>query len=107
MKYILTNQDGFVFGTFTTIEQVSDGYLCDGAVYQTSVIGTVTQSEVSDDYMTPTQITMFNNSQAELRAAAYPVDSDPIFFQWQRGSKTQQDWLDAVDKIKNKYSYKA
>lgn len=106
MKYILTNQDGFVFGPFTTVEQISNGYLCDDTIYQTSVTGTVTESEVSDDYMTPTQIQQFNNGQSELRAAAYPVDSDPIFFQWQRGSKTQQDWLDAVDKIKNKYPYK-
>jgi len=106
MKYILTNQDGFVFGPFTTVEQISNGYLCDGDVYQTSVIGTVTESEVSDDYMSPTQITTFNNDQSELRAAAYPVDSDPIFFQYQRGQKTQQDWLDAVDAVQAKYPYK-
>jgi hypothetical protein len=48
---------------------------------------------------------MFNNSQSELRAAAYPVDSDPIFFQYQRGQKTQQDWLDAVDAVQAKYPY--
>ena len=106
MKYILTNQDGFVFGPFTTVEQVSDGYLCDATSYQTSVTGTVTQLEVSDDYMSPTQITIFNNSQSELRAAAYPVDSDPIFFQWQKGSKTEQDWLDAVAAVQAEYPYK-
>lgn len=48
----------------------------------------------------------YNHQQSELRAAAYPVDSDPIFFQYQRGQKTQQDWLDAVAAVKAKYPYK-
>ena len=53
MKYILTNQDNFVFGTFTTVEQVSNGYLCDNTSYQTNVTGEVVVSEVSDDYTLP------------------------------------------------------
>ena len=53
MKYILTNQDNFVFGTFTTVEQVSNGYLCDNTSYQTVVTGEVVVSEVSDDYALP------------------------------------------------------
>ena len=53
MKYILTNQDGFVLGPFTTVEQVSNGYLCDNTSYQTNVTGEVVVSEVSDDYVWP------------------------------------------------------
>jgi hypothetical protein len=33
------------------------------------------------------------------RSAAYREISDPIFFQWQRGEKTEQEWLDAVAEI--------
>lgn len=39
-----------------------------------------------------------------LRAEAYRLESDPIFFQWQRGEKTQQEWLDKVAEIKQRYS---
>ena len=53
MKYILTNQDSFVLGPFTTVEQVSNGYLCDDTSYQTVVTGEVVVSEVANDYALP------------------------------------------------------
>lgn len=31
--------------------------------------------------------------------------SDPIFFDWQRGKATEQDWQDAVDRIKTEHPY--
>lgn len=34
------------------------------------------------------------------RRAAYAETSDPIFFEFQRGDKTQQEWLDAVKAVK-------
>jgi hypothetical protein len=39
------------------------------------------------------------------RLAAYERESDPIFFKWQRGSATEQDWLDAVAAVKAKFPY--
>lgn len=39
----------------------------------------------------------------QLRADAYKQESDPIFFQWQRGTKTQQDWLDKIEEINQRY----
>jgi hypothetical protein len=50
MKYILTDLHGGIFGPFTTIEQISNGYLGDNISYQTIVTGEVTVSEVADDY---------------------------------------------------------
>jgi hypothetical protein len=44
-----------------------------------------------------------NELNKELRANAYKEESDPIFFQWQRGSKTQQDWLDKIAEINQRY----
>lgn len=35
----------------------------------------------------------------EARRNAYQTESDPIFFQYQRGEKTQQEWLDAVQAV--------
>jgi hypothetical protein len=36
------------------------------------------------------------NAVSATRLAAYATTSDPVFFQWQRGEKTEQQWLDAV-----------
>ena len=106
MKYILTNTNNEQFGPFNSVSQIADGYLCDNVIYYTVTTGEVNLSEVADDYMTPGQIETYNVNQADLRAQAYPKDSDPIFFQYQRGIKTQQEWLDAVAVIQAKYPYK-
>ena len=106
MKKILTTQDN-IYGPFDSVQETTTTYLCDNTIYQKDIIGSAVISEVPDDYQTPTQIAneiaIYNSNQADLRAKAYPVDSDPIFFQYQRGVKTQQDWLDAVNAIKARY----
>jgi hypothetical protein len=44
------------------------------------------------------------NAQAEAnRAEAYRNESDPLFFKWQRGEATEQEWLDKVAEIKLRY----
>lgn len=42
---------------------------------------------------------------AELRRHAYTLEADPLFFQWQRGEATEQDWLDKVAEIRDRYPY--
>jgi hypothetical protein len=106
MKYILTNTNNEVFGTFNTVTKINNGYLCDGTEFQNTVTGVVTLSEVSDDYETTSQIQGFNDQQSKLRAKAYSTQSDPIFFEWQRDTKTEQEWLDAVEQVKLQYPYK-
>jgi hypothetical protein len=39
-----------------------------------------------------------------LRSEAYKEESDPIFFKWQRGEATEQEWLDKVAEIKQRWS---
>lgn len=39
------------------------------------------------------------------RHAEYIKTSDPIFFEWQRGTKTQADWDNAVQAIKDANPY--
>ena len=39
------------------------------------------------------------------RHAAYISDADPLFFKWQRGTGTEQAWLDAVQGVKDAYPY--
>jgi hypothetical protein len=40
---------------------------------------------------------------AALRRAAYVAESDPIYFMWQRGEATQQEWLDKVAEIRARF----
>jgi hypothetical protein len=47
----------------------------------------------------------YNANQKALRAAAYPTESDPIFFQYQRGTATKSQWLAAIDAVQAKYPY--
>jgi len=39
------------------------------------------------------------------RRRAYSKVSDPIFFSWQRGENSEQDWLDTVQVIKDANPY--
>lgn len=44
------------------------------------------------------------NAEAEQnRINAYQRESDPIFFKWQRGEATEQDWLDKIAEIKAQF----
>ena len=38
-----------------------------------------------------------------LRQSAYAAESDPLFFQWQRGAGTEQAWLDKVAEIQARF----
>jgi hypothetical protein len=39
------------------------------------------------------------------RRNAYTQEADPLFFSYQRGEVTEQEWLDAVDSIRARYPY--
>ena len=39
----------------------------------------------------------------QQRQAAYQQEADPLFFKWQRGEATQQEWLDKIAEIKQRY----
>jgi hypothetical protein len=39
------------------------------------------------------------------RQAAYREQSDPLYFQWQRGEVAEQVWLDAVEAVKTAHPY--
>jgi hypothetical protein len=41
----------------------------------------------------------------DQRRAAYQTESDPLFFGWQRGDNTEQEWLDAVQAVKDAHPY--
>jgi len=39
----------------------------------------------------------------EARRQAYVRISDPVYMQWKRGLKTEQEWLDAVAQVEADY----
>ena len=92
-------------------------YYCDGLVsYESSKDHVYVNDEVGFDHI-PTEeelISVFpeylqkkaerDNEIATIdRSEAYRNESDPIFFKWQRGEATQQEWLDKVNEIKQRY----
>lgn len=38
-----------------------------------------------------------------MRRADYAAEADPLFFKWQRGEGTQQQWLDKIAEIKTRH----
>ena len=46
-----------------------------------------------------------NKLAKENRATAYKLEADPLFFKAQRGEATQQEWLDKVEEIKQRFPY--
>ena len=50
----------------------------------------------------------YNQQRAAIenqRKAAYQQEADPLFFSYQRGEATEQEWLDAVQSVKDRYPY--
>lgn len=41
----------------------------------------------------------------EVRRQSYIISADPLFFGWQRGDNTEQEWLDAVQAVKDANPY--
>lgn len=44
-----------------------------------------------------------NAIQEYNKKEAYKEESDPLFFKWQRGEATQQEWLNKVEEIKQRW----
>lgn len=73
----------------------------------------VTNIIVADDFVSipvpgdwvecPNDLVMGDNYMNYLRGKAYIAESDPIYFKWQRGEATEQEWLNKVAEIKTKY----
>ena len=58
---------------------------------------------------TPEEIAERTEQQLEQiraqRADAYREEADPLFFKYQRGEGSEQDWLDKVQEIRERFPY--
>ncbi len=57
------------------------------------------------EWVPPVSPTPSHEDVDSARRLAYQTDSDPIFFEYQRGDKTEQEWLDAVQAVKDAHPY--
>jgi len=39
----------------------------------------------------------------EQKRLAYQSEADPLFFKWKRGEATEQDWLNKINEIKERF----
>jgi hypothetical protein len=45
--------------------------------------------------------------QEARRKAAYTAEADPLFFKWQAGEATEEEWLTKRQEIRDRYPYPA
>jgi hypothetical protein len=48
-------------------------------------------------------IDYLGRTQEEQRRLAYTVEADPLFFKWQAGIGTKEEWLAKREEIKQRY----
>lgn len=65
-----------------------------------------TQKEIKDAWK-EISIEIENEKMSRLRAQAYREESDPLFFKYQRGEASREDWLNLIEEIKQRYPYTA
>ena len=81
--------------TKTVIEETPN--LINGEWYQDYSVVDASEEEISQ------RKNEINANAKQNRANTYQSESDPLFFKWQRGEATQQEWLDKVAEIKARY----
>jgi len=52
-----------------------------------------------------TQAERLNEQARAARLSAFRDEADPLFFGWQRGENTEQEWLDKCEEIRQRFPY--
>lgn len=81
--------------TKTVIEETPN-YI-NGVWYQDYTVVNATPEEIA------TRVQELNAIAESNRSNAYRNESDPLFFKWQRGEVTEQEWLNKIEEIKLRY----
>ena len=56
-------------------------------------------------YMPPPPPVPAREEQERNRQAAYTQEADPLFFKWQAGESTEQEWVAKREEIRSRYPY--
>jgi len=63
-----------------------------------------TREECEERWVT-LEVELTNNQIKRSRQAAFEVEADPLYFGWKRGENTEQEWLDKVTEIRERFPY--
>jgi hypothetical protein len=53
----------------------------------------------------PAPVLPTKEEQEAKRHAAYTAEADPLFFKWQAGEATEEEWLAKRQEIRDRYPY--
>lgn len=58
-------------------------------------------------FTAPPPVVPTQAEQEAKRQAAYTAEADPLFFKWQAGEGTEEEWLAKRQEIRDRYPYPA
>jgi hypothetical protein len=61
----------------------------------------------SAPYVAPPVVPPSKGEQGFFRQSAYTSEADPLFFKWQAGEATEEEWLAKRQEIRDRYPYPA
>lgn len=96
--YLSTLYDGPWFG----IKDVTKGHIYDNIVVHDKSKKLPSKSEVEKGIKALQEKIDKEDRDKQFRTA-YQAESDPLFFKYQRGEATEQEWLDKVAEIKARF----
>lgn len=99
------NYPAILMANYPTAQWTLDGDTYDGLTWLDDT-PKPSQKEL-DAQWAEVQAELLRKQVEDQRKAAYMAETDPLFFQYQRGDATEQEWLDAVEAVKAKYPYPA
>lgn len=70
-----------------------------------AVTGVVTVREMTPQEIAALQPQITRVGQEAKRQAAFVSEADPLFFQWQAGESTEEEWLAKRQEIRDRYPY--
>ena len=97
----MTDYSAVLTANYPDAEWTLDGDTYDGLTWLSD---SPKPSQAELDAAWPAVQQALQQSQTDAqRHAAYVAESDPLFFQWQRGEATEQQWRDKVAEIQTRY----
>jgi len=70
-----------------------------------AVTGAVTVREMTPQEVAALQPQATRVGQEAKRQAAFVSEADPLFFQWQAGESTEEEWLAKRQEVRDRYPY--
>ena len=70
-----------------------------------AVTGVVTVREMTPQEVAALQPQITRQGQEAKRQTAFVSEADPLFFQWQAGEATEEEWLAKRQEVRDRYPY--